>query len=133
MSATSPDPMHDPRPGSAAFDPACLFCRIAAGQLPAKLVFEDELMVAFADIAPRAPTHVLLVPRRHIVSAASLTDAEAPIVGRLFSVGARLARELGIADAGFRIVTNSGSAAGQTVDHLHFHLMGGRPMSWPPG
>ncbi len=133
MSEHGADRTYDPRPGSSAFDPACLFCRIAAGQLPAKLLFEDELMVAFADIAPRAPTHVLLVPRRHIVSAVVLTDAEAPIVGRIFAVAARLASELGIAGAGFRIVTNSGSAAGQTVDHLHFHLMGGRPMTWPPG
>jgi histidine triad (HIT) family protein len=125
--------MSGPVSGAPAFDPACLFCRIAAGQLHAELMFEDELVVAFPDIAPRAPTHILLLPRRHIVSAAALTEAESPIIGRLFAVAATIAREAGIAEAGYRMVTNSGRAAGQTVDHLHFHLMGGRPMSWPPG
>jgi histidine triad (HIT) family protein len=122
-----------PTPEDPAFDPGCLFCRIVAGQLPTAFIHEDELVVAFPDIAPRAPTHVLLLPRRHITSAAALTDADAPTVGRLFAVAASIAREAGITDAGFRVVTNSGRAAGQSVDHLHFHLLGGRPMSWPPG
>jgi histidine triad (HIT) family protein len=117
----------------ATVDPECLFCRIVAGTIPASLVHEDELIVAFPDIAPRAPTHILLVPREHIVSAAVLTDSDAPVVGRLFAVAARIARDAGIADVGYRLVSNVGRAAGQSVDHLHVHLMGGRPMTWPPG
>jgi histidine triad (HIT) family protein len=116
-----------------AFDPTCLFCRIAAGQIPATLIHDDELVIAFPDIAPRAPTHILLVPRQHIVSAGDLTEADAPTVGRLFAVAAQVARDAGVADAGYRLVTNVGRAAGQTVGHLHIHLMGGRPMTWPPG
>lgn len=119
----------DPR----AVDPDCLFCRIVSRAIPATFVHEDDLVVAFPDIAPRAPTHVLLVPREHIVSAAELTEADAPVVGRLFAVAARIARDAGIADAGYRLVTNVGRAAGQSVGHLHLHLMGGRSMTWPPG
>lgn len=116
-----------------ARDPDCLFCGIAAGDIPSDQVHGDETVVAFRDIAPRAPTHILLVPREHIRSAAELTDDHAPIVGHLFAVAAQLARAQGIADAGYRIVTNVGRGAGQSVDHLHLHLMGGRPMTWPPG
>lgn len=119
--------------GPITFDPSCLFCRIVAGEIPATLIHEDELVIAFPDIAPRAPTHILLVPRQHIVSAGDLTGADSPTVGRLFAVAAQVARDAGIADAGYRLVTNVGRAAGQTVDHLHIHLMGGRPMTWPPG
>ena len=119
--------------GPVDFDPACLFCRIAAGEIPATLIHADELVIAFPDIAPRAPTHILLVPRRHIASAAVLSEADSPTVGRLFAVAAQVAREAGVADAGYRLVTNVGRAAGQTVGHLHVHLMGGRPMTWPPG
>ena len=125
MTETTAEPGH--------VDPDCLFCRIVMGQVPASFVHEDDLVVVFPDIAPRAPTHLLLVPRRHIVSAAALTESDAPMVGRLFAVAARVARDAGIADAGYRMVTNIGRAAGQSVDHLHFHLMGGRPMTWPPG
>lgn len=114
-------------------DPDCLFCRIAAGEVPSRQVHADDTVIAFHDIAPRAPTHILLVPRRHIRSAAELTDADAPIVGHLFAVAAEVARSQGIEVAGYRIVTNIGRGAGQTVDHLHLHLMGGRPMTWPPG
>jgi histidine triad (HIT) family protein len=111
----------------------CLFCRIAAGTIPATIVHDDEDVIAFRDIAPRAPTHILLIPRRHIPSAAALVEADGPLLGRLFAVAADLARSEGIADAGFRIVTNVGRWGGQTVDHLHFHLMGGRAFDWPPG
>lgn len=116
-----------------ARDPECLFCGIAAGDIPSQQVHDDETVVAFHDVAPRAPTHILVIPREHIRSAAELTDAHAPIVGHLFAVAAEVARAQGIADAGYRIVTNIGRGAGQTVDHLHLHLMGGRPMTWPPG
>lgn len=111
----------------------CLFCRIAAGDVPADLLFEDDLVVAFPDISPKAPTHILVIPRTHIASAAELTDEHAPMLGRLFSVAAQLARDAGVAQGGFRLVTNAGRGAGQSVDHLHFHLLGGRTMSWPPG
>lgn len=111
----------------------CLFCRIARGDVPAEFAHQDDLVLAFKDINPKAPTHLLLIPRRHIDSAADLAETDAEMLGRLFSVASTLARETGIAERGFRLVSNSGLAAGQSVDHLHFHLLGGRSMSWPPG
>ena len=111
----------------------CLFCRIVVGEIPSTRVHEDDEVIAFRDIAPRAPTHILVIPRRHVASAADLTEADGPMLGRLFSVAAAVAREQGIADAGYRIVSNVGRWGGQTVDHLHLHLMGGRPFEWPPG
>ena len=114
-------------------DPACLFCRIVAGDVPSKRLHEDDLVLAIRDIAPRSPTHILLLPRRHIPSALNLTDDDGPLLGRLFSVAADLARSEGIADAGYRLVSNVGTWGGQTVDHLHIHLMGGRAFVWPPG
>jgi histidine triad (HIT) family protein len=122
--------------GAAASDAVietCQFCRIAAGSIPADILYEDDLVVAFRDIAPRAPTHVLLIPRRHIPSAAALTEADGPLLGRLFAVAADLARTAGIAESGYRLVSNVGRWGGQSVDHLHFHLMGGRRFEWPPG
>lgn len=114
-------------------DPDCLFCRIVAAEIPSSRVAEDDVAVAFRDITPRAPTHILVVPRDHIPSAADLTDVDGPLLGRLFGLAAEIARAEGIADGGYRIVTNVGAWGGQTVDHLHFHLMGGRPFDWPPG
>ncbi len=111
----------------------CLFCRIVAGEIPSTKVHEDDLVIAIRDINPRAPTHILLLPRAHIASAADLTDADAPMVGRLFAAAAEIARSEGIADAGYRLVSNVGRWGGQTVDHLHVHLMGGRSFTWPPG
>ncbi len=111
----------------------CLFCKIVAGDVPSTRVHEDDLVIAFRDIAPRAPTHILVIPRTHIGSAADLTEADGPLLGRLFAVAAQIARDEGIADGGYRIVTNIGRWGGQTVDHLHLHLMGGRPFVWPPG
>src|SRR4051794_26638570 len=111
----------------------CLFCRIVALEVPADIVYEDDIVLAFRDIAPKAPTHLLIIPRQHITSAASLTEANGAMLGRLFSVAAQLARDEGVARSGFRLTTNSGAGAGQTVMHLHFHLMGGRQMGWPPG
>ena len=111
----------------------CLFCRIAAGTIPADVVHEDDLVVAFRDIAPRAPTHILLIARRHIDSAAELTEADGPLLGRLFAVAADLARTAGIADDGYRLISNVGRWGGQTIDHLHVHMMGGRAFDWPPG
>jgi histidine triad (HIT) family protein len=114
-------------------DKDCLFCRIIAGEVPADFVHQDDLVVAIRDVSPKAPTHLLLMPREHVVSAAELTDAHGPMLGRLFAVAADLARNEGIAERGFRLVTNAGPGAGQSVPHLHFHLMGGRSMGWPPG
>ena len=114
-------------------DPNCLFCKIIAGDIPGDFVHRDDLVLAIRDITPKAPTHLLLMPVEHVPSAASLTEEHAPMLGRLFSVGANLAREAGIDESGYRIVTNSGSGAGQSVFHIHFHLMGGRSMGWPPG
>ena len=114
-------------------DTDCLFCRIIAGELPADIVHSDDQVIAIRDIAPRAPTHLLLMPVSHIASALELTEADAPLVGRLLAVAADLARSLGIADAGYRLVSNVGAWGGQTVDHLHVHLLGGRPFDWPPG
>jgi histidine triad (HIT) family protein len=116
-----------------AADPNCLFCRIAADEIPSTKVYEDDLVVAFRDIAPRAPTHILVIPRDHIPSAADLTEAHATLLGRLFAVTARIARDEGIAEGGYRLVSNVGRWGGQTVDHLHIHLLGGRPFTWPPG
>jgi histidine triad (HIT) family protein len=111
----------------------CLFCRIVAGEIPSTKVDEDAAVLAIRDIAPRAPTHILLLSRRHIGSAADLTDADGELLGRIFSMAAGIARAQGIAANGYRIVTNVGAWGGQTVDHLHFHLMGGRALGWPPG
>ena len=111
----------------------CLFCRIVAGEIPATRLHEDDLVIAIRDIAPRAPTHLLLLPRSHIASAAELTEADGALLGRLFAVAAELARSAGIAESGYRLVSNVGRWGGQTVNHLHVHLMGGRAFDWPPG
>jgi histidine triad (HIT) family protein len=110
----------------------CLFCRIIAGEIPATRVHEDELVVAIRDVNPQAPTHVLVLPVRHVASAADLTEADGPLLGRLLAVAADIARREGL-DDGWRLVSNVGPDGGQTVDHLHLHLLGGRRMTWPPG
>ena len=109
----------------------CLFCRIIRKEIPAKLVHEDERCVAFRDINPQAPTHVLVIPREHV---ASLNEArDAAMLGHLSLVAAQIAKQEGIAEAGYRTVVNTTREAGQTVFHVHLHLLGGRPMGWPPG
>lgn len=114
-------------------DPSCLFCKIVAGVVPSDVVFEDDLVFAFKDIAPVAPTHILVIPRRHIASAADLREVDAPLLGRIFEVSASIARDIGLDGGGYRVVTNIGADGGQSVDHLHFHLLGGRGFTWPPG
>ena len=114
-------------------DPSCLFCKIVAGDIPSQKVHEDELVLAFDDINPVAPVHQLIVPKRHIASAAELAESDAELLGRLFAVAASLAADAGLPDAGYRVITNVGVDGGQSVDHLHFHLLGGRVMTWPPG
>lgn len=110
----------------------CIFCKIVSGQIPATKVQEDDRSIAFHDLNPQAPTHLLIVPRRHIASLAATTPADAPLLGHLLQVTAQLAASLNLAK-GFRIIINTGSDGGQTVDHLHLHLLGGRAMHWPPG
>ncbi|MDR0382290.1 MAG: histidine triad nucleotide-binding protein [Oscillospiraceae bacterium] len=110
----------------------CLFCSIAAGEIPAKTVYEDDLVMAFHDIAPAAPVHILLIPKPHIPSAAALTERDGDLVGHIFAVIARLAKEYEL-EEGFRVVSNVGALAGQSVPHLHFHLLSGRALAWPPG
>lgn len=109
----------------------CIFCKIIRGEEPATILYQDEHAIAFKDIAPIAPVHVLIVPRQHITSAAEVTAENAPLVGHLIAVAAHVARELGIAKRGYRLVTNIGWEGGQTVFHLHWHLLGGRYMRSP--
>ncbi|HET9100851.1 MAG TPA: histidine triad nucleotide-binding protein [Acidobacteriaceae bacterium] len=109
----------------------CLFCRIVSGEIPAKKIFEDEVSIAFADINPQAPTHFLVIPKKHIDSLAQASQADKEMLGHLTLVAAELAKTS--LSKGFRIVINSGEDGGQTVDHLHLHVLGGRPMHWPPG
>jgi diadenosine tetraphosphate (Ap4A) HIT family hydrolase len=125
-------PSSAPR-GEPPRDPACLFCRIVAGEIPSDKLHDDDLVLAIRDIAPRAPSHILLMPKRHIASAAELTEDDGPMLGRLFAVAADLARSGGLTEGGYRLVSNVGRWGGQTVDHLHVHLMGGRAFDWPPG
>ena len=109
-----------------------IFAKIADREIPTTILYEDDVCLAFRDIAPQAPVHVLIIPKKPIVSLAHLTDEDGAIVGRMLVVARDLAKEMGL-DGGFRLVANTGRDGGQSVDHLHFHLLGGRPMSWPPG
>jgi histidine triad (HIT) family protein len=112
---------------------SCLFCKIVAGEIPASKVYEDDEVIAFDDINPQAPTHVLVVPRRHVATLNDLAVSEDALVGTLVRRAAAIAKERGIADGGYRTVFNCNAAAGQTVFHIHLHLIGGRSMAWPPG
>ncbi len=111
----------------------CLFCKIVEGGLPADIVYENDSLVAFRDIDPKAPTHILLIPRRHVATMNDLQAGDESLVGDLFLTAARLAADEGLADDGYRVVMNCNEAAGQSVFHIHLHLMGGRTMTWPPG
>lgn len=111
----------------------CVFCKIVAGQIEADKVYEDEEILAFRDLNPQAPTHILIIPKRHIATTNDLTDSDAALAGRLMLVAAELAQSEGIAQAGYRTVLNCNAGAGQSVFHLHLHLLGGRRLGWPPG
>lgn len=111
----------------------CLFCKMASGEIKPQVVYEDEHALAFRDIAPQAPTHVLLIPKKHVDNLDALTANDAALAGHLLLTARKVARDLGIADSGFRLVTNCNRDGGQTVYHLHFHLLGGRHLTWPPG
>jgi histidine triad (HIT) family protein len=110
----------------------CIFCRIASGDQPARIIHRDGEVVAFHDITPQAPTHILVIPARHIASVAALSDGDRELAGRLIVAAARIAEQAGLR-AGYRLVTNVGKQGGQSVDHLHIHILGGRQMTWPPG
>lgn len=111
----------------------CLFCSIIKGEIPSTKIYEDDLVYVFADIAPQTPVHMVMVPKAHIASANELTEENAAVVGHIFAVAAKLAKEQGFAENGYRIVNNCGEDGGQTVGHLHFHLLAGRNLGWPPG
>lgn len=111
----------------------CLFCRIVERAIPSRILYEDDLALAFEDINPQAPVHVLVIPKRHVPAVGELGEPDAPLLGHLLLVCAKLAKSRGVADSGYRIVTNSGPNAGQSIFHLHLHVLGGRPMHWPPG
>ncbi|HEX6507787.1 MAG TPA: histidine triad nucleotide-binding protein [Chloroflexota bacterium] len=111
----------------------CLFCRIIAGEVPGDFVYQDEEVVAFRDINPQAPVHVLVMPRKHIENYAAATPADDPLLGRLARTTAEIARDQGVLESGFRCVVNNGPDAQQSVPHLHVHVLGGRATSWPPG
>jgi histidine triad (HIT) family protein len=111
----------------------CLFCRIAAKDIPAEIVHATARVVAFRDINPKAPTHILLIPVEHVESAAALRNGSGDLLREIFQIASHLAKAEGIEDSGWRVVTNVGPDAGQSVAHLHFHLLGGRSMGWPPG
>jgi histidine triad (HIT) family protein len=110
----------------------CLFCKIAAGLIPVTRLYEDDQALAFPDINPQAPTHILIIPKRHIASLAHATPEDAPLLGHLLATAATIATRQSLPN-GYRTVINTGTDGGQTVHHLHLHLLGGRPMHWPPG
>lgn len=112
---------------------SCLFCSIAAGDIPCTEVFADDRFLAFRDIDPKAPTHILVIPRRHIASLDELEDGNAGLVGELVVLATKIARDEGLAEKGYRFVVNCGEEGGQTVDHIHLHILGGRALGWPPG
>lgn len=111
----------------------CLFCKLVKGDIPAKILYQDDDVIAFEDIAPQAPTHFLVIPKRHISTLNDLTADDAALVGKLPITAAKVAKEQGIAEGGYRVVMNCNEMGGQTVYHIHMHVLGGRAMTWPPG
>lgn len=111
----------------------CLFCKIVAGRIPAEIVYESDTALAFRDINPQAPTHVLVIPRKHVSTINDIDEEDEALVGSLFTAAKEIAAAEGIADDGYRAVMNCNEGAGQSVFHIHLHVLGGRPMTWPPG
>ena len=111
----------------------CLFCKIGSGQIQAKVVLQDDEILAFDDVNPQAPVHVLVIPKRHVVALNDVVAGDHALLGRLLETAILVARKKGIAESGYRVVANTGRSGGQTVFHLHLHVLGGRPMAWPPG
>ncbi|MCO4786183.1 histidine triad nucleotide-binding protein [Marinomonas atlantica] len=111
----------------------CLFCKLVNGDIPAKILYQDEDVIAFEDIVPQAPTHFLVIPKRHISTLNDLSNDDAELVGKLPITAAKIAKELGIDESGYRVIMNCNEMGGQTVYHIHMHVLGGRSMTWPPG
>ncbi len=111
----------------------CIFCKIARKEIPAEIVYEDDNVLAFKDIQPSAPVHILLIPKKHLPTFFDLEESDASLIGEVHLAATKVARKLGLEDSGFRLVSNCKGDAGQLVFHLHFHLLGGRPFKWPPG
>ena len=111
----------------------CLFCKIEQDEIPSERIYEDDQLFAIKDINPQAPTHLLIIPRKHFASILDVKTTDQALIGSIFEVAKKLAYELGLTQSGFRIVLNCGSDGGQTIFHIHFHLLGGRTMGWPPG
>lgn len=112
---------------------SCIFCRIVNKEIPAKIVYEDELVLAFHDINPQAPFHILVIPKKHCSTLLELTEEDKELIGHIYLTIKKIAQDLGFAERGFRVVVNCKEEAGQTVFHVHFHVLAGRPMDWPPG
>jgi histidine triad (HIT) family protein len=115
------------------YSDTCIFCRLAKGLVRADIIFQDDAVIAFNDIHPQAPTHALVIPRQHITTLWETDETHVSLLGRILLACNRVAQEKGIIDSGYRVVVNSGADAGQTVDHVHFHVLGGRKLQWPPG
>jgi len=111
----------------------CIFCCIAGGELPANIIYQDERVIAFRDVNPQAPIHIIIVPKKHIGSVLELSPADKDLVGQIHLAAAKISQNEGVAETGFRLVVNTGRHAGQSVPHLHYHLLGGRELAWPPG
>lgn len=111
----------------------CIFCKIAAGEIPARIAFENERLVAFHDLFPQAPTHLLIIPKQHYATLNDVPASDSALLGEMVSTAAQLARELGVADSGYRVVMNCNQDGGQSVYHIHLHLLAGRQLGWPPG
>lgn len=112
---------------------SCIFCKIANKEIPSKIVYEDEKVLAFHDINPQAPFHILVIPKKHLSTLLELTEEDKELIGHIYLVINKIAKDLGFAERGFRVVVNCKEEAGQTVFHIHFHILAGRPMDWPPG
>lgn len=119
--------------GEIMSDPNCIFCKIAAGDIGSDIVYQTDEVLAFRDLNPQAPTHILIIPRRHIATINDITDADTEVIGQLYVAAKRIATDEGLADPGYRVVMNCNAGAGQTVFHVHLHLLGGRRFGWPPG
>lgn len=111
----------------------CIFCKIVKGEIPSEKVYEDDLVLAFNDLTPQAPIHILIIPKEHIASANDVDDNNSKLIGHIFAIASKIAKEQGFDKDGYRIVNNCGRDGGQTVDHIHFHVLAGRGLQWPPG
>jgi histidine triad (HIT) family protein len=111
----------------------CIFCKIIKNQIPCEIIYEDDKVLGFKDISPQAPVHVVIIPKEHVDDLNDLSEEQAEVVGHIFIVAKKIAKKLSVSESGYRVVTNCGEAAGQSVQHIHFHLLGGRMLQWPPG